>query len=137
MSPESAHGEAQTQIQAWVAQAQRQADDARRLQSAVAALEVTRWSPGREVRVVVDHAGMLRDVEFTPEAFDYDHASLSRILMAALREARARLREDALRVAAASGAGETLARSLGKEYRAAFAGDGEAPDDGGAPGPRR
>lgn len=118
------------QIDAWVAQARRQATAARALQASVEALEVSRRSPGGEVRVVVDHAGLLRDIEFSSGALDLTHTDLSRLIMTTVREARALLRTAAADVAVEHlGASDSLARSLTKEYRTIFAGDGVTPDD--------
>lgn len=130
MISEESQVAATEQIDAWVAQARRQAAAARALQVSVEALEVSRRSPGGEVRVVVDHAGLLRDVEFSSDALDLTHTDLSRLIMTTVREARALLRTAAARAAVEHlGASDSLARSLTKEYRTIFAGDGVAPDD--------
>lgn len=135
--PEQAREAATTQIDAWVAQAQRQAAAARALQTSLEALQVSRRSPDGAVRVVVDHTGLLRDVEFSAAALDLSHTDLSRLVMTTLREARALLRTAATRAAVEHvGSNDSLARSLTKEYRTTFADDGEAPDDAPVPGHR-
>lgn len=118
------------QIAAWVEQAQRQEAAALAVQSRVEALMVERWSPRRELRVVVDHAGMLRDVEVTDRALELGPNALGRVFMATLREARATLRESAIAAAVeVEGRDSPLARSLSQEYRTVLGKDGPAPDD--------
>lgn len=122
------------QIAGWVEQAERQEAAARAVQSRVEAITVERWSPGRELRVVVDHAGMLRDVEVTDRALETGPNALGRLLMSTLRAARATLRESAISAAVeVEGRDSPLARSLTQEYRSALGADGEAPDDDATP----
>ncbi|SDB84974.1 YbaB/EbfC DNA-binding family protein [Sanguibacter gelidistatuariae] len=128
---EKAQEVATAQIDAWVAQAQRQAGAAQALRASIEALEVSHWSPGREVHVVVDHAGLLRDIEFSDGALDLPHTDLSGLIMTTVREARALLRTAAAQVAGEHvRSSDSLARSLTKEYRTIFADDGVVPDDG-------
>lgn len=138
MSTESeAYLASQRQIAGWVEQAQRQEAAAHAVQRRVEALSVERWSPRRELRVVVDHAGMLRDVEVTDLALELGPNALSRLLMETLRGARATLRERAIAAAVdVEGRDSPLARSLSQEYRTALGADGPAPDDDAAPPPR-
>ncbi|PFG34427.1 YbaB/EbfC family nucleoid-associated protein [Sanguibacter antarcticus] len=120
---------AQQQIASWVEQAQRQEAAAYAVQSRIEALTVDRWSPHRELRVVVDHAGMLADVEITERALGLGPHALSRVLMDTLRGARATLREAAIAAAVeVEGRDSPLARSLSQEYRTTLGADGPAPD---------
>ena len=137
MMDSAAFDASQRQIAAWVEQAQRQEAAARAVQNRVEALTVERWSPRRELRVVVDHAGMLRDVEVTDLALELGPNALGRLFMATLRAARATLRESAIAAAVeVEGRDSPLARSLSQEYRTVLGHDGPAPDDSAEPRPR-
>jgi DNA-binding protein YbaB len=131
MSPSDAHTAALAQIDSWVAQARRQEAAALALQHRIEAIRVERWSPRGELRVVVDHSGLLRDVELTDAAMRTGAAALSRLLMATVREARALLRDAVVEASLDEhGRPTALGRSLTAEYARTFAGDGEAPADG-------
>lgn len=73
-------------------QAQEQADRAASLEREVATLTVSRWSPGRQVRVTLSSSGLLQDVEFGPSARARSAAALSRDVLTAIRGAMDDLR---------------------------------------------
>lgn len=130
MPPSEAYVAANAQIDAWVTQARRQEAAAYALQSRIESLGVERWSPRRELRVVVDHAGLLTDVEFTDTAMTMGPNGLARLLMSTVREARALLRESAVAAAVELlGPGAPMARSLSAEYQRVLGADGAPPVD--------
>ncbi len=75
------------------------------------------WSPGHEVRVVVDHTGRLHDLEFDPKALSTAPAALGAATTAAIRRALDRLGREVERIAnEVAGVGTPMAASLLATY---------------------
>jgi hypothetical protein len=82
---------------------------------------VSAWSPGREVRVTVDHSGILTDIEFEEKALITSPLALSRAVTATVQRALADLQQKVLDVARdVAGEDSDLALSVEREYRSAF-----------------
>ncbi|GIG22546.1 hypothetical protein Cch01nite_32700 [Cellulomonas chitinilytica] len=105
-------------LAAWDAQSKDQVARARAVGAAVESVRVTEWSPGREVAVTLDHAGLLVDVEFTERALAASPLSLGLTITSTVRRATARLLVDVEEaVTAAVGADDPLGRSAVQHYR--------------------
>lgn len=109
-------------IDSWGARAQEQVARADALQREMEQLSITRWSPGREVGVTIDSAGLLRDVEFTEASRTRSAAALSRLLLTALRSAMGELRTRAEEIAAEHVGPDSLASTLAAQYESALSG---------------
>ena len=105
-------------LESWSAQGRDQLARAQSLGAALAELSVSVWSPARDVRVTVDHAGLLADLELTDKALDASPLSLGRTITATLRTALRRLEEQAVATAVEHvGAGDGLTASVTATYR--------------------
>ena len=74
-------------IDAIVARAEANLEQATALQTALGSLTVTRRSPGREVEVTLNSDGRLADIVFTAKAQDCTPALLTRIILTTVRSA--------------------------------------------------
>lgn len=117
---EAGYQASQALIESWGRRAQEQVERATAMQHAMERLSVTRWSPGREVRVTIDSAGLLQDVEFTEASRTRSAARLSRLLLTALHAATEDLRAGVAQVAAEHAGPDDLARTLVAEYDSAL-----------------
>ena len=109
------------QIDAWSAEGERQVALAQSLQQSLGSLSATAWSPGREVRVTVDHGGQLSDIVFEDRAMATAPAALGRIVTTTIQRALAALQVQVIEVArATAGEGSPMALSVENEYRTSF-----------------
>lgn len=119
---EAGYQASQALLDSWSRRAQEQVARADALQRDMDRLSVTRWSPGREVRVTLDSAGLLQDVEFTEAARSRSAAGLSRLVLTALRAATEELGARAQEVAAEHVGPDGLASSMAAQYSSALSG---------------
>ncbi|MEP7766158.1 YbaB/EbfC family nucleoid-associated protein [Sanguibacter sp. 25GB23B1] len=103
-------------IESWGRRAQEQVESAEALERDVTALRVSRWSPGRTVRVTLDNAGLLTDIEFADAARSRSAAALSREALTALRGAMDDLQARVAEVAADHAGTDGLASTLVTSY---------------------
>ncbi len=105
------------QIDEWSELSRSELKRARATQAALERLHVAVWSPGHEVRVVVDHTGRLHDVEFDAKALSTPVSVLSAATTTAIRRALDRLAREAERIAKeVAGEGTPMAASLLATY---------------------
>jgi hypothetical protein len=126
---------ARRQIDSWAEEARAQQRRATALSSAVSAVQVERWSPARDVRVVVGADGLLRDLELTERALGASSLQLGRLIVSTLAAARADLAvrlgevvDDVL------GSADPLAGSFRSQHVAALL-EAVDPPSSGAPRP--
>jgi hypothetical protein len=118
--------EALALLASWEKQGADQVARAQAVGAAVESVRVTEWSPGREVAVTVDHAGLLADVQFTDRALAASPLSLGLTITSTVRRALTRLESEVEEaVVAAVGEDDPLGRSAVQHYRTAL---GTAPD---------
>ncbi len=109
-------------IQAGVNTARRRADGAQRAQARLAQVQASAWSPRREVRVELDSAGLVQDIEFSDGAPLASPLALSRAVTAAHARSQQQLSEQVEAIAAEELGDDPLLReSLLSTYREAMA----------------
>ena len=128
---EAGFAAALAQIDEWSELSRGELKRARASQAALERLRVAVWSPGHEVRVVVDHPARLHDVEFDPKALTTPPSALGAATTAAIRRALDRLAREAERIATeVAGEGTPMAASLLATYAPLRrVEDDEAPQD--------
>ena len=89
---------------------------AQRLEADLAAVEATASSRRGEVRVTLSHAGLLKDVRFSPAAMSMAPTALAWMTLATIREAMARLQAQVEAAADAAGGG-AVADTAVAQYR--------------------
>ena len=111
----------EAQLDHWERQSREQVARSRRVSAAVQAVRVTRSSPGREVTVTVDHAGLLVDLQVSERTLLLDPRVVGRLITATNRSALGAL-GDAVAEALADVVDEDdpLARSAVSHYRSQF-----------------
>lgn len=114
---EAGFAAALAQIDEWSELSRGELKRARAAQAALERVRVAVWSPGHEVRVVVDHTGRLHDLEFDPKALSTPPAALGAATTAAIRRALDRLGREVERIAnEVAGEGTPMAASLLATY---------------------
>jgi hypothetical protein len=93
-TPLSDASEAFALLAAWERQGTDQVARAQAVAAAVQSVRVVQWSPGREVSVTLDHAGLLVDLEVTERALATSPLALSRIVTATAAAALRRLPDE-------------------------------------------
>jgi DNA-binding protein YbaB len=113
---EAGFEESMALIDSWGRRAQEQVERAESMRRHVDSLQVSRWSPGREVRVTLASSGLLVDVEFDERAQLRTAAVLSRAVLTALRGAMDDLRSRVSEIAADHDGQDGMAASLVASY---------------------
>lgn len=90
---------AKAQLQETVDQVGRQADDLSRMNAELQASTIEKWSPRREVRVVIGPDGLIQDLEFSAGAPQLTPLALARAVQHAHDAAVRELHERAARLA--------------------------------------
>jgi hypothetical protein len=99
--PEDAH----RLLSSWTAGSHEALAHAERVSAAIEAVRATVWSPGREVRVTVDAAGLLREVEFSDRALRASALTLGPVVTRTITAARAQVAEAVEEAAAVAAVG--------------------------------